>query len=133
MEILGIGPLELLFIILLVIIILGPKDMEKTGRSIGQGLNKLVRSDTWKTFRQASDKVRTLPNELMREAGMEEIKKTLHSEIIQPAQSTGEPIDPRASGSRIAGSADPDTESTEPASNDQKIIAPPAPNEKPLK
>ena len=35
MEILGIGPMELFFIVLLAMIILGPKDMVKAGRTLG--------------------------------------------------------------------------------------------------
>jgi len=81
MEILGIGPLEFLLIMLLAIIILGPKDMQKISRNIGQGLNKLVKSDTWKTVRQASEKMKTLPNDLMREAELEELKKTFKDSL----------------------------------------------------
>ncbi len=61
MEFLGIGPLELLFIILIALLILGPKDLEKTGKSIGKGLSKLVKSDTWKTVQQASERVKIAP------------------------------------------------------------------------
>jgi Sec-independent protein translocase protein TatA len=77
MEILGIGPLEFLLIVLLALIILGPKDLQKTGRAIGHELNKLVKSDVWKTVRQASDKVKDLPTELMRSAELEDLKKSL--------------------------------------------------------
>ena len=76
MELLGIGPMELFFIILLALIVLGPRDMQKAGRSLGRWLNNLVKSDTWKLVRQASNKIRYLPNELMREAGLDEIRKT---------------------------------------------------------
>ncbi len=81
MEIFGIGPLELLLILLLALIILGPKDMEKIGKSVGQALNKLVKSDTWKTVRQASEKMKTLPNDLMREAELEELRKTFKDSL----------------------------------------------------
>jgi sec-independent protein translocase protein TatB len=81
MEILGIGPLELLFIMLLALIIFGPKDMQKIGKNIGQGLNKLVKSDTWKTVRQASEKMKTLPNDLMREAEIDELKKSFKDSL----------------------------------------------------
>ena len=40
MEILGIGPLELIFILLIALIVLGPGDMVKTGRTIGRFLIK---------------------------------------------------------------------------------------------
>ncbi len=129
MEILGIGPLELLFIILLALIILGPKDLEKTGKSIGQGLTKLVKSDTWKTVRQASDKVRSLPNELMREAGIEDMKQSLDSEIIQPAKTTWKSLDSGASESLVAESEDPEKDPLEGSSDGPNKIVPPTPNE----
>jgi Sec-independent protein translocase protein TatA len=129
MEILGIGPLELLFIILLALIILGPKDLEKTGKSIGKGLTKLVKSDTWKTVQQASEKVKSLPNELMREAGMEEIKQSLDSGVIQPAKNARKSLDSWASESWVAESADPEKDTTEGSSGDPNKITPPAPNE----
>lgn len=71
MEILGIGPSELLFIIILALIVLGPKDMQKAGRTVGRWLNGLVRSDGWKAFQQTSREIRSLPTKLMRDANME--------------------------------------------------------------
>ena len=71
MEILGIGPSELIFIIIIALIVLGPKDMQKAGKNIGRWLNNLVRSDGWKAFQQTSQEIRTLPTKLMREANME--------------------------------------------------------------
>ena len=74
MEFLGVGPMELFFIIILALIILGPRDMQKAGKTLGQWMNRMVKSDTWKLIRQASNKIKYLPNELMRDAGLEEIK-----------------------------------------------------------
>src|SRR5512137_422014 len=75
MEIFGIGPLEIAFILILVIIIFGPNDLVKTGKSIGRSLNKLVRSDTWKTINQTTQELKNLPNRLMREAGLDELEQ----------------------------------------------------------
>lgn len=75
MEILGIGASELIFIILIAIIVLGPKDMQKAGRSIGRWLNQFVRSDGWKALQRASKEIRNLPTNLMREANMEELQQ----------------------------------------------------------
>lgn len=75
MDFLGVGPMELFLIVILALIILGPKDMQKAGRSMGRWMNRLVKSDTWKMVRQASHKIKYLPNELMREAGLEDINK----------------------------------------------------------
>jgi len=74
MEILGIGPSELVFIVILALIILGPRDMQKAGKTIGKFLRKIVTSDGWKIFQQTSRELRTLPNRLMREAN-EEVNK----------------------------------------------------------
>ena len=71
MEILGIGAPELVFVVVIALIILGPKDMQKAGRTIGRWLNQLVQSDGWKAFQQTSREIRNLPNNLMREANME--------------------------------------------------------------
>ena len=81
MEIFGIGPFEFLLIMLLALVILGPRDMQKIGKSIGVALNKLVKSDTWKTVRQASEKLKTLPNDLMREAELDELRKTFKDSL----------------------------------------------------
>ncbi len=97
MEILGIGPMELLLILLLALIILGPKDMQKIGKNIGQGLNKFVKSDTWKTVRQASEKMKTLPTELMREAELEEIRKTFKDTLDEANRITPPPPEEKPS------------------------------------
>ena len=78
MEILGIGPMEFIFILLLVLIIMGPKDMTKAGLSIGRFLRKVVTSDWWKTFREASKELGHLPNKLIRDAGLEEEAKEIN-------------------------------------------------------
>ena len=75
MDIFGIGPTELVFIILIALILLGPKEMEKTGRTIGRFLRDLTKSDSWRTFRDTSRELRNLPNRLMREANLEDLEK----------------------------------------------------------
>jgi sec-independent protein translocase protein TatB len=77
MDILGIGPLELFFIILIALIVLGPKDMVKAGRSIGRTMRKIVTSENWRTIQQASHEIRNIPTRLMREAGLEDAKKEI--------------------------------------------------------
>ena len=96
MEIFGIGTSELIFIILIAIIVLGPKDMQKAGRTIGRFLNQLVRSDSWKVFQKTSSELRNLPRNLMREANMEmmEAEKDLRR-VIDPR--TNPPASPSSS------------------------------------
>ncbi len=77
MDILGIGPTELVFIILIALILLGPKEMEKTGRTIGRFLRDMTQSDGWRMFRDTSREIRNIPNRLMREANIEDIQKNV--------------------------------------------------------
>jgi len=80
MEFLGIGPAELILILLVIILVIGPKDIGKTARSVGRFLNRLYKSEEWRTVVQASKTIRTLPNRLAREAELEslqEVKSTL--------------------------------------------------------
>jgi len=72
MEFLGIGPMELLFIIIIALIVLGPRDMAKAGRTIGKFMRDVVKSDTWKVVKTTTRELENLPNKLMREAGLEE-------------------------------------------------------------
>jgi Sec-independent protein translocase protein TatA len=94
MDILGIGPLELFFIILIALIVLGPKDMVKAGRTLGKNLRKIVTSENWRTIQQASNEIRTLPNRLMREAGLDEVQKDLKTTTDSLKASLPTNIDP---------------------------------------
>jgi sec-independent protein translocase protein TatB len=107
MEIFGVGAPELIFILLIAIIILGPKDMQKAGRTVGRWLNQLVRSDGWKVFQKTSAELRNLPRNLMREANMElgdvdqEIKEIRHTidprhALRPPAPRTNTSVKPGA-------------------------------------
>jgi sec-independent protein translocase protein TatB len=87
MDIFGIGASELVFIILIAIIVLGPKDMQKAGRTIGRFLNQLIRSDSWKVFQRTSNELRNLPRNLMREA---------NTEMMEAEEDLRRVIDPRS-------------------------------------
>jgi sec-independent protein translocase protein TatB len=77
MEFLGIGPLELMFIVLLILLVFGPKDIARMARSIGQFLNRLYRSENYKIIQKTSDELRNLPNRLAREAQLEELQQEM--------------------------------------------------------
>ena len=81
MNLFGIGIPEILFILFLALLLFGPKDLEKTGRILGRGLNKVVRSDIWRTIQQTSREIRTLPNRLMRETGLDELQKSAGKDL----------------------------------------------------
>ena len=71
MEILGIGMSELLFVVIIALIVLGPKDMQKAGRTIGKWMRDIVTSDGWKAFQKTSNEIRKLPAQMMRDANEE--------------------------------------------------------------
>jgi sec-independent protein translocase protein TatB len=121
MEILGIGASELLFILIIALIVLGPKDMQKAGRTIGRWLNQLVRSDSWKVFQRTSAELRNLPRNLMREANIE---------VAEMERDLRNAIDPRIDARPTPGQA-PSTgaQTIQPPSNQPGESAPPAEND----
>ncbi len=101
MEFLGIGPSELIFIVIIAIIILGPKDMQKAGKTVGRWLNGFIRSDGWKALQRASREIKNLPTNLMREANMEELQNMGRDirQSIDPRHPTASPASQDASTS----------------------------------
>ena len=92
MDFLGIGPLELVFILVIALIVLGPRDIARFARSAGKALNRIYRSDAWGAINKASREFRDLPNRLAREAALDELDESI-----------------RKAGTTNAESADPDS------------------------
>ncbi len=123
MEFLGIGPSELLFIVIIALIVLGPRDMQKAGRTIGKWLRRIVTSDGWKLFQQTSREIQTLPNRLMREAALDELRE-VQKDLRQPLDSTGNPTPPGTpASSQPSGTINQDPNPTPVPEN--KILPPP--------
>jgi hypothetical protein len=72
MEIFDIGIFELVLIFILMFLLMGPREMKKAGTNVGRWLNKLVRSETWQTIVDVGRSILYLPNNLMREANLED-------------------------------------------------------------
>jgi Sec-independent protein translocase protein TatA len=83
MQIFGIGPLEFLLIIVVAIIVLGPKGMVTGAREVGKLIRKIVRSPIWRDVVDTSREIRELPNKIAREAGidkdLQELQQTTRS------------------------------------------------------
>jgi len=88
MDILGVGPLELIFILIIALIVLGPTDMVKAGRTIGKFLRQIVTSPTWHAVTKTSVELRNLPNKLIRDAGLEEELKEIENATKQAIPSS---------------------------------------------
>ncbi len=82
----GIGPSELLFILLLMLIIFGPKEMQKFARDLGRWMNRFVKSNTWRSMRTVGNEISNLPTRLMREAEREiwENDPALREQTLRP-------------------------------------------------
>lgn len=75
MEILGIGFPELVFILIVALIVMGPKDMEKAGRTLAQWLNAIVKSPSWRAVRDVTKEIQNMPTRWMREANFKEMEE----------------------------------------------------------
>ena len=74
MELFGIGPMEFIFILIIILLVIGPNDISKFARNFGKFLNRLYKSPGYNMVRQASDELRNLPARLAREAQLDELK-----------------------------------------------------------
>jgi Sec-independent protein translocase protein TatA len=70
--------MELIFILIIALIVLGPEDMAKAGKTLGRTMRKVAMSPTWRAVQQTSRELRALPYRLMREAGLDEIEQELN-------------------------------------------------------
>jgi Sec-independent protein translocase protein TatA len=126
MEILGIGMPELIFVIIIALLVLGPKDMQKAGKTIGKFLRTIIMSDGWKLFQQTSRDLRTLPNRLMREANdeLDQVNREIRSAASIPDPMRSVPANSRPSSQPFSA-----TPATKAAPGDNTIA--PAPQGKP--
>jgi len=74
MELFGIGPMEFVFILIIILLVVGPKDIEKFARNFGRMLNRIYKSPGYNIVRQASEELRNLPARLAKEAQLDELK-----------------------------------------------------------
>ena len=74
MQLFNVGALELIFILLLAFIVLGPKKAVKTAGEVGQWIKKLISSQFWQDLMATSREIQDLPKKVMEEA---DIQKTM--------------------------------------------------------
>jgi Sec-independent protein translocase protein TatA len=124
MEIFGIGPLELLFIVLIALLVLGPKDMMKSAQKAAAWLKKLRQSEVWNSTKEVMD----IPKQVLHESGLDkEIQELQNLSQKKIGDSVWQPNSLAPLGSV--------TKKAEPAPEEQTILKPPSDNsatEKPL-
>ena len=75
MNIFGIGPLEIIFVLIIGILVLGPEGMIEAGRKLGKFIRSIIRSTWWQNIRRGVNELQHLPHKLMREAELEELNE----------------------------------------------------------
>ena len=76
MKFLNVGTLELVFILLLILIVLGPRKAIKTAGELGQLIKKITSSKFWRDLVTTSEEIRDLPRKMMDES---ELQNTIAS------------------------------------------------------
>jgi sec-independent protein translocase protein TatB len=130
MDIFGIGPMELVLILIIALIVMGPNDMAKAGRTIGRTLRAITTSQTWQVIRLFMKEMQTMPNRLMREAQFDDIVKDVSKELKQPIAEIKAVTDETTKSLSSSAWANPDLEEEPDASEvdeeiEQRTIAPP--------
>ena len=117
MNIFGIGPLEIIFVLIIGILVLGPEGMIEAGRKLGRFLRSIIHSEWWKNVRQGVTEIQHLPQRLIREAELEELNelrdltndsfpKIGGPDLIQSSW-TGKPNNPNSSEENTPTEDDP--------------------------
>ncbi|MBW6465831.1 MAG: hypothetical protein K0B06_04950 [Brevefilum sp.] len=92
MQIFNVGVLEILFILILAFVILGPRRTIKTARDVGVWVRNLAKSPIWRDIVSASSEIRDLPKKIMDDAELQKMVEELDlsaqeiKEIIGQAQ-----------------------------------------------
>jgi sec-independent protein translocase protein TatB len=85
MQLFGIGPLEFFLILIIAVIVLGPKGMVTAAREAGKLIRKITRSPLWREIVETSNEIREMPGKIVRDAGiekdLEDLRKSTHSTI----------------------------------------------------
>ncbi len=68
MEVLGIGPLELLFIFIIILVVLGPNEMVSSAKKLAAWIRKLRESELFRTSKEIAE----MPKKIMKETGLED-------------------------------------------------------------
>jgi Sec-independent protein translocase protein TatA len=72
MEILNIGFPELILILIVMLIVLGPDQTIQQMKNLARFVRKLVRSPLWADIMNTSREIKDLPTKMLRETGLEE-------------------------------------------------------------
>lgn len=108
MKILGMGLPEIIFILLLILLIFGPADVEKTAKAIGNVWNRLTRSETWQVAQRLGYELRRWPARVMRESGLGDFYQDMPNPPIKAEEAGQADQESMPMGDRLGMSASQD-------------------------
>ena len=92
MKIFNVGPLELVFIVLIAFIVLGPKKAVKMAGDLGRWIHKLIKSPIWQDFKSASEDINNIPREVMGNVDIQQELEEMERAAIGANPSADRPI-----------------------------------------
>ncbi len=92
MELFGVGWVELIVVVVIALIILGPSDIANLGRTLGRVMRKVVMSPEWRALLAIGSEVKEMPTKLMREAQFEDLNKEIQAELQAPLKDIDQAI-----------------------------------------
>ena len=82
----GLGLPELIIILLVGFVVIGPKRSRELAVSVGRIIRRAMRSEWWREFNQVTNALRDLPNTLVRMAELEDDLRRVRTDLNQAAQ-----------------------------------------------
>ena len=79
MNVFGIGFPEILFILVIALIVLGPKNLVKTSRDISAAIRKFAASDTWRSIVSSTHEIRNIQEKIIDDTGLQESINSLRN------------------------------------------------------
>lgn len=113
MQIFNVGALEILFILIIAFLVLGPKRTINTARDVGKWVRNIVKSPFWREIVTTSSEIRELPKKIMDDAELQKMIADLDltsqelKQIINEAHSETE-----AELGKLEGEIDQEMQST---------------------
>ena len=125
MRIFNVGIREVILLLVIMLVLFGPRQMQDNARKMAQGIRRFVRSDTWRTFLGLYDDVNNIKDQVIRESGIRDVQDSLRGvnrqlyDLDRELQQNSRmmPEDPAGSDYQTAGSPTDTSEPHEPLSN----------------
>ncbi len=101
MDILGVGPLEFVFVLVIMLLVLGPRGMVKSVHEVGEFLRKVVQSPVWKSIINSSQEIRQVQTQIIKESGLDESFKEIRASTQSINQVTNNLVRPTLAEAKI--------------------------------